>query len=60
MITKSPAEQYSNSKIKNKEKGEKIKSLNEYENDVIVFDDILGSSNSRYTDEFIIRGRHNN
>ena len=59
-ITKSPPEQYSNSKIKVKEIGKEIKPLNEYENAIIVFDDILGSSNSRYKDQFFIRGRHNN
>ena len=59
IITKSPPEQYTNSKIKNKEKCDEIKPLNEYENGIIVFDDILGSSNSRYIDQFFIRGRHN-
>ena len=60
IITKSPPEQYTNSKIKIKEIGDEIKSLNEYENGIIVFDDILGSSNSRFIDQFFIRGRHNN
>ena len=60
IITKSPPEQYSNSKIKIKEISDEIKSLNEYENGVIVFDDVLGSSNSRFIDQFFIRGRHNN
>ena len=60
IITKSPPEQYSNSKIKIKEISDEIKPLNEYENGIIVFDDILGSSNSRFTDQFFIRGRHNN
>ena len=46
IITKSPPEHYSKSKIKIEEV-EEIKSLNEYENATIVFDDILGSSNSR-------------
>ena len=55
MITKSHPEQYSYSKIKTKEK---IKPLNEYENAIIVFDDILGSSNSKYRDQFFMRGRH--
>ena len=59
IITKSPPEQYSN-KIKIKEISDEIKPLNEYENGVIVFDDVLGSSNSRYIDQFFIRGRHNN
>ena len=60
IITKSPPEQYTNSKIKIKEIGGEIKPLNEYENGIIVFDDILGSSNSRFIDQFCIRGRHNN
>ena len=60
IITKSPPEQYTNSKIKSKEITDEIKPLNEYENGVIVFDDILGSSNSRFIDQFFIRGRHNN
>ena len=59
-ISKSPPEQYSNSKIKIKEINDEIKPLNEYENGIIVFDDILGSSNSRFIDQFFIRGRHNN
>ena len=41
IITKSPPEQYSNSKIKIKEISDEIKSLNEYENGIIVFDDNL-------------------
>ena len=60
IITKSPPEQYTNSKIKIKEISDEIKPLNEYENGIIVFDDILGSSNSRFIDQFFIRGRHNN
>ena len=60
IITKSPPEQYSNSKIKNKEIGEEIEPLDEYENAIIVFDDILGSSNSKYTDQYFIRSRYNN
>ena len=59
IITKSPPEQYTNSKIKIKEINDEIKPLNEYENGIIVFDDILGSSNSRFIDQFFIRGRHN-
>ena len=53
IITKSPPEQYSNSKIKIKERGDEIKPVNEYENAFIVFDDILGSSDSRYKDQFL-------
>ena len=60
IITKSPPEQYTNSKIKIKEITDEIKPLNEYENGIIIFDDVLGSSNSRYIDQFFIRGRHNN
>ena len=59
IITKSPPEQYSNSKIKIKEIKDEIKPLNEYENGIIVFDDILGSSNIKFIDQFFIRGRHN-
>ena len=58
--TKSPPEQYSNSKIRIKELSVEIKPLSEHENSIIVFDDILGSSNSRFIDQFFIRGRHNN
>ena len=46
IVTKLPPEQYSNSKTKIKEISDEIKPLNEYENCVIVFDDILGSTNS--------------
>ena len=60
IMTKSPPEQYSSSKIKIKEISDEIKPLNEYENAIIVFDDILGSSNSRFMDQFFIRGRYNN
>ena len=60
IFTKSPPEQYTNSKIKIKEIIDEIKPLNEYENGIIVFDDILGSSNSRFIDQYFIRGRHNN
>ena len=60
IITKSPPEQYSNSKIKIKVINDEIKPLNEYENGIIVLDDILSSSNSRFIDQFFIRGRHNN
>ena len=60
IITKSPPEQYWNSKIKIKEISDEIKPLNEYENAVIVFDEVLGSSSSKYIHQFFIRGRHNN
>ena len=58
-ITKSPPEQYSNSKIKSKEISDEIKPLIEYENGIIVFDDILVSPNTRFIEQFFIRGRHN-
>ena len=54
IINKSPPEQYLNSETKFKEIGDEIKPLNEYENAIIVFDDILGSSNSRDEDRFFI------
>ena len=60
IITKSPPEQYTNSKIKIKKIGDEIKPLNEYENSIVVFDDIFSSLNSRFRDQFFIRGRHNN
>ena len=59
IITKSPPEHYSFSQIKIKEKSDKIKRLNEDENAIIVFDDNLGSSNSKLVDQYFIRGRHN-
>ena len=55
IITKSPPEQYSNSEIKITEITEGKKPLNEYENDIIVFDGILDSSNSRDIDKFFIK-----
>ena len=60
IITKSPTEQYTKSKIKIKEISDENKPLKEYENGIVGFDDILGSSNSRFIDRFFIRGRHNN
>ena len=51
LITKSPPEQYTNSRIKIKEISDEIKPLNEYENGIIVFDDFLGSSNSRFIEQ---------
>ena len=60
LITKSPPEQYSNTKIEIKGIGDEIKPLSEYENGIIAFNDVLGSSNSRLIDQFFIRGRHNN
>ena len=60
IITKSPPEQSSNSKIKIKEKTDEIQPLNEYKKAIMVFDDILVSSDSKSMDHFFIRGRHNN
>ena len=59
IITTSPPQQYTNSKIKINEISVENKPLNEYENGIIVFDDILGSSSSSFIDQFFIRGRHN-
>ena len=50
IITKSPPEQHSNSKIKSKQIFQKTRSLSEYEIEIKVFDDILGSTNSKYKD----------
>ena len=58
IITKSPHEQCSNSKIKIKEISDEIKPPNEYENAAIIFEDVLGSSISKYIDQFFKRGRH--
>ena len=52
-----PPEQYSNSKNKSKEIGEEIKSLSEHESAILFFDDILGTSNNNYLDQFFIGGR---
>ena len=60
IMTKSPLEDYSNSKIKIEERREKIKPLSENENAIQFSEDILGSSKSRYIYQFSIRGRHNN
>ena len=60
IINNSPSEQFINSKIKITEISNKIKPLNEYQNAIIGFDDLLGSTNSRDIDEYFIRGRHNN
>ena len=59
IITESPLEQYSTAK-KIKEYSEETKPPNEYENGILVFDDILGSPKSRYMDQIFITGRHNN
>ena len=60
IIIKSHPEQYSNSKNKIKEIRDEIKASKEYGKIITVFDDILGSSNTRFIDQFSIRGRHNN
>ena len=60
LFTNSPPKQYSNSRIKITEVAEKYKHLNEYENDVLVSDDFLGTSISNYMDQFFIKGRHVN
>ena len=58
-FTKSLSELYSISEIKINEISEEIKHLNEYKIAIIVFDVILGLSNSRYIDQFFIGGTHN-
>ena len=52
IITKSTPEQYSSPKIKINEISIKIKSLCEYKNATVVFDDILRSSVCKYNDQF--------
>ena len=47
IITKSPPEQSSRSRIKIKEIGEEFKPLKQYEIGIKVFDDILGSTTSK-------------
>ena len=47
VIIKSPLEQSSNSKIEINEISDDKKPINEYKNAVIVFDDTLGSTNSK-------------
>ena len=58
IITKSPPEQCSNSEVKINKIGEEINFLNENEKTMIVFDEVLGTSNSKYIHQFFIRGRH--
>ena len=60
LITKSPPEEYSISKTKIKEITDESKRLNEYQNAIIVFDDNLSTSNSKYIDQFFIKSRHTN
>ena len=58
--SKSPPEQYSNSKNKVREIGEEIKPLSEYGKAIIVLADILGTSKNKHKDQCFIRGRHEN
>ena len=60
IITKSLAEQYSNSKSKFEKIWDEIKPVNEYEHAIIFFDDFLGSSKSSHIDQFFVGGRYNN
>ena len=60
IIIKTPPEQYSKPTIRIKELSDEIKPLTEDENAIIVFDDILGLSNSSFIDQFFFRGQHNN
>ena len=60
IITKSPPEQNSNSKIKIKEISDEIKPLNYYEKAIIFFDDNLGPSSSKFIPRIFIRSRHTN
>ena len=57
ITTESHPELYSSSTIRNKEISEEIRHISEHENAIKVFDDILGSSNSKYVDQLFIRGR---
>ena len=50
IITKSPPEPFSISKIKIKEISNEIKPPSQYENAITFFDDILGSSDSKHTE----------
>ena len=58
IITKSSREQYSNSKSHSKEICAENKPLNEDEKAIVVSDDILVSRNSKYLDQFFLRGEH--
>ena len=57
-ITKIPPEQYSFSEIKTKEINEETRPLNEYQNGIIIFDDVLGTSSSKFLDQSFTRGKH--
>ena len=54
IITRSP-NQYPNYKTSTD-----IKPINKYKGSVVIFDDMLGASNSSQIDEFFTRGRHEN
>ena len=58
-FTKS-SKQFSKPKVKIKETGEEFKPLNEYENAIMILDDFLGTSKSKYIDQFSMRGRLKN
>ena len=54
-LTNLPPEQYIN-----QNQGHWLGALNEYEEAIIAFVDFLTSSNSKYKDQFLRKGRHNN
>ena len=58
IITKSPPELYSTSKIKITEIGKEEKHVREYEKAIKVFADNSGSRNSSYIDQFFKGDRH--
>ena len=60
VFTKSPPEQYSDSKIKTKENGEELKPLNEHQNPILVFHAVFGTSSSKNVKQFFKRRGHNN
>ena len=60
IITKSPPERNSNSKSKMDEMTEEIQPLNEGIYGIIVSDDTLGSSKSRFMNQLFMRDRHKN
>ena len=57
-FTRSPLEQYFNSKIKINEIGEEIESVNQWANATEVFDGFKGSSKCKFINWFFIKGRH--
>ena len=58
ILIKLPPEHCSKYKFQVKERGEKIKPLNEYDNSVIVFDNNLGSARSKFKNQFFLKGWH--